>query len=64
MTFTATSAEFCDLCGERLSDGAGTAAQDASGLDICNQCLEAMLDASTFIPRAEVGLVGSGGGRS
>jgi hypothetical protein len=33
------------------------------GLIVCTQCTEDNLDASTFEPRAEVGLVGSGGCR-
>jgi hypothetical protein len=55
----------CDLCGESYSRHEfSEAALDASGMNVCGQCLEAMLDETAFNARAEVGLVGSGGGRS
>lgn len=50
--------EFCDLCGERALEVMSKAAWDASGLYICNPCLEAMLDASADDTCSEMGLVG------
>lgn len=53
------AAKPCDLCGEDWpADTYSEAAWEASGLDICPDCLEATLDASTHNTRAEVGLVG------
>jgi hypothetical protein len=53
--------DHCDLCGASTElDIFCKAAWEASGLYICNPCLEAMLDASAHDPRAEVGLVGGG----
>lgn len=49
----------CDLCGcDWPEDTYSEAAWEASGLDICPDCLEAMLNASTDNARAEVGMVG------
>lgn len=53
--------EHCDLCGDLTDPDPGAMA--VSGLTICPRCLEDMLDASTFDPRAEMGLVGKGGRR-
>lgn len=52
---------FCDLCGEPMTEDHD--AFDATGLNICPQCIEDTLHASTFNARSEVGLVGSGGVR-
>lgn len=46
----------CDLCGDPMNADPEVFA--TTGLDICPDCLEGFLDASTDEPRAEVGLVG------
>lgn len=48
----------CALCGAIA--GIDPDASDVAGLWICNECIEATLDATANEPRAEVGLVGGG----
>lgn len=56
--------ERCDLCGRSMRpDEFSRGAHEATGLNICPDCLEDTLDASANQPRCEVGLVGSSGQR-
>ena len=51
--------EGCDLCGAALVPNPMTeGAYAASGLYICTDCIEAMLDAPADDARSEMGLVG------
>lgn len=51
----------CDLCGaEWAADVYTKAVWEATGLDICPDCLEAMLDAPADDERTALGLVGKG----
>jgi hypothetical protein len=60
----AISGVSCDLCEApmQLPPGAVRNGQ-IIGLIVCTQCTEDALDARAFEPRAEVGLVGTGGCR-
>ena len=49
---------FCELCGARCE--ADPDVWDTAGFDICTACLEGLLNASTDLARAEVGMVGGG----
>lgn len=50
---------YCDLCGERNPHDPDI--EVITGLWICTDCVEGLLDASANDPRAEVGMVGSCG---
>ena len=63
-TFEDLGLAFCGLCGDAMAASeTSEEVRAVAGFDICARCMEEELNAPANNARAEVGLVGSGGGR-